>query len=202
MKQDEIIQTAVIYLMQKGVNTDELLIRRKEILEKFCTIRAKMLSDFMIKKISVSSRNYQTTYVDKVKYSDDGTTDYGYFSKYPTIMGETAWVGSVDGKCRFREYRTLSEYSSVVKSLVPKVSGYYPENDLLKVDNNEVDTLRYNALFSSPNDVATFNAEYDEFPIDDALVPQICQAMYEVYFSKISPVQPDTTNDSTQTPKQ
>jgi len=201
MKQDEIIQTAVIFLMQKGINTDELLIRRKEILDKFCTIRAKVLSDFTIRKINVSSRNYQTTYVDKVAYSDDGSSNYGYFRKYPTIMGETAWVGSVDGRCRFREYRTLSEYSSVIKSLVPAISGYYPENDLLKTDNAEVETLRYNALFSNPNEVSTFNQEYDEFPIDDALIPQICEAMYQVYFSKVNPIQPDVINDSTPTPK-
>jgi len=201
MKQDEIIQTAVIFLMQKGINTDELLIRRKEILDKFCTIRAKVLSDFTIRKINVSSRNYQTTYVDKVAYSDDGSNNYGYFRKYPTIMGETAWVGSVDGRCRFREYRTLSEYSSVIKSLVPAISGYYPENDLLKTDNAEVETLRYNALFSNPNEVSTFNQEYDEFPIDDALIPQICEAMYQVYFSKVNPIQPDVINDSTPTPK-
>jgi hypothetical protein len=201
MKQDEIIQTAVIFLMQKGINTDELLIRRKEILDKFCTIRAKVLSDFTIRKISVSSRNYQTTYVDKVAYSDDGSNNYGYFRKYPTIMGETSWVGSVDGRCRFREYRTLSEYSSVIKDLVPAISGYYPENDLLKTDNAEVETLRYNALFSSPNEVSTFNQEYDEFPIDDALIPQICEAMYQVYFSKVNPIQPDVINDSTPTPK-
>jgi len=201
MKQDEIIQTAVIFLMQKGINTDELLIRRKEILDKFCTIRAKVLSDFTIRKINVSSRNYQTTYVDKVAYSDDGSNNYGYFRKYPTIMGETSWVGSVDGRCRFREYRTLSEYSSVIKDLVPAISGYYPENDLLKTDNAEVETLRYNALFSSPNEVSTFNQEYDEFPIDDALIPQICEAMYQVYFSKVNPIQPDVINDSTPTPK-
>jgi len=201
MKQDEIIQTAVIFLMQKGINTDELLIRRKEILDKFCTIRAKILSDFTIRKINVSSRNYQTTYVDKVAYSDDGSNNYGYFRKYPTIMGETAWVGSVDGRCRFREYRTLSEYSSVIKDLVPAISGYYPENDLLKTDNAEVETLRYNALFSNPNEVSTFNQEYDEFPIDDALIPQICEAMYQVYFSKVNPIQPDVINDSTPTPK-
>jgi hypothetical protein len=116
-------------------------------------------------------------------------------------MGETAWVGSVDGRCRFREYRTLSEYSSVIKDLVPAISGYYPENDLLKTDNAEVETLRYNALFSSPNEVSTFNQEYDEFPIDDALIPQICEAMYQVYFSKVNPIQPDVINDSTPTPK-
>lgn len=201
MKQDEIIQTSVIYLLQKGINTDELLIRRKEILDKFNTIRAKVLSDFTIRKVNVSSRNYQTTYVDKLTYSDDGTNNYGYFSKYPTIMGELSWVGSVDGKSRFREYRTLSEYGSVIKSLVPPISGFYPEGDIVKTDNTEVQTLRYNALFSSPNDIATFNAEYDEYPIDDALIPQICEMMYQVYFAKISPIQPDVVNDSTQTPK-
>jgi hypothetical protein len=200
MKQDEIIQTAVIFLMQKGINTDELLVRRLEILDKFNSIRAKTLSDFTIRNVQVSSRNYQTAYFDKQAYND-GSEGYSYFPKYPTIMGRTAYVGSVNGQCRFREYQTISEYSSSLVSRVPKVIGYFPEENLMKVDDVSVEALRTNAVYSNPSDLPTFNAEFDEYPIDDALIPQICEGMYQVYFAKINPIQPDTVNDSTQTPK-
>jgi hypothetical protein len=202
MKQDEIIQTTIIYLMQKGINTDELLIRRLEILDKFNSIRSKILSDFIVKEYEISSRNYQTTFIDKSAYTDDGETNqYSYFNTYPTIMGRTAFVGSTDGKCRFREYLTISEYQSTIKSVVPKITGYYPESGKLKVDNPMVEVVRVNATFTNPYALETFNPDYDEYPVDDALIPQICEGMYQVYFAKIAPIQPDTINDNTQTPK-
>jgi hypothetical protein len=201
VKQDEIIQTAVIYLMQKGINTDELLIRRLEILDKFNSIRSKMLSDFIIKQYEISSRNYQTTFIDKTSYSDDGgTNEYSYFNTHSTIMGRTAFVGRIDGKC-YREYLTIAEQQSSIPSIVPKITGYYPESGKLKVDNPEIETIRVNATFTNPSALETFNPDYDQYPIDDALIPQICEMMYQVYFAKIAPIQPDTTNDNTQTPK-
>ena len=202
MKQDEIIQTAVIYLMQKGINTDELLIRRLELLDKFNSIRSKVLSDFIIKDYEISSRNYQTTFIDRTPYTDDGEANaYSYFETHPTIMGRTAFVGTTDGRCRFREYLTISEYQSTIKGIVPNVSGYYPESGRLKVDNSMVETIRVNATFTSPFALETFNPDYDQYPIDDALIPQICEMMYQVYFAKIAQVQPDTINDNTQTAK-
>jgi len=187
--------------MQKGINSDELLIRRLELLDKFNSIRSKVLSDFMVKEYEISSRNYQTTFIDKTPYTDDGwKNEYSYFEINPRVMGRTPFVGSVDGKCRFREYLTISEYQSTIKDLVPKVTGYYPEEGKLKVDNPALETIRVNAVFTNPYSLATFNPDYDSYPIDDALIPQLCEMMYQVYFAKIAPVQPDTVNDNTQTP--
>ena len=202
MKQDEIIQTAVIYLMQKGINTDELLIRRLELLDKFNSIRSKILSDFIVKQYEISSRNYQTTFIDKTTYTDDGVNNvYSYFNVHPTIMGVTSFVGSTDGRCRFREYLTISEYQSTIKNIVPSITGYYPEEGKLKVDNPFVETIRVNATYTNPSALETFNPDYDQYPVDDAMIPQICEMMYQVYFAKIAPIQPDTINDNTQTPR-
>jgi hypothetical protein len=53
----------------------------------------------------------------------------------------------------------------------------------------------------SPSEVATFNPDYDEYPIDDALIPQVMEMMYEMYFKKIDGRPIDTRSDSQDTPK-
>jgi hypothetical protein len=190
MKQDEIIQTAIIYIAQKGANTDELLIRRQEILVK---------GGFIAKNTNLSSRNYLISHVDRMEFTVNENSNY--FEVYPSVMGQYEWVGSADGICRFRENRTLSEYSSTIKSQVPSITRYYLEEAKLRVTDNIVETIRVQFVPVSPSEVLTFNPDYDEYPIDDALIPQVMEMMYEMYFKKIDGRPIDTKSDSQDTPK-
>ena len=197
MRVDEVIQTAIIYLQQKGVNTDEQVLRRLEILDKFNSIRAKFLSDMFIKGVKISNINYQTEYVDKAVYSDE-ENNASYFPVQDTVMGLYAFVGSTDAKTRWREYGTMMEYNSTIKNQIPSVRNYLKESGYIKLDDKAVLAARIDALFVNPFKNVCFNPEYDAYPIDEALIPQLCEALYEVYFKKIAQVKPDLTNNSNQ----
>ena len=200
MKQDEIIQTAIIYIAQKGANTDELLMRRQEILDKFDSCSALVKGGFIAKNTNLSSRNYLISHVDRMEFTVNENSNY--FEVYPSVMGQYEWVGSADGICRFRENRTLSEYSSTIKSQVPSITRYYLEEAKLRVTDNIVETIRVQFVPVSPSEVLTFNPDYDEYPIDDALIPQVMEMMFEMYFKKIDGRPIDTKSDSQDTPKE
>jgi hypothetical protein len=78
---------------------------------------------------------------------------------------------------------------------------YYKEGDYLKVDNDGVGTILTNYVPVNPMKVPTFNFEYDEYPIDDALVNTIFDIMFATYQSKTSGTPKDTISDSQDTTK-
>jgi hypothetical protein len=197
MRVDEVIQTTIIYLQQKGINTDEQLLRRLEILDKFNTIRAKFLSDMLIAGNKISAINYQTIFEDANGFSDENERLIA-FNCPQTVMGKIEFVGSTNGVVRFRQSDTLMEYQSTIKSQIPSITRYYRDLNQLLLDNRNVSTIRINALCVNPYSVSTFNPDYDQYPIDEALMPQLNEALFKVYFSKISQVKPDVKPDSTQ----
>jgi len=196
MRVDEIIQTTIIYLQQKGVNTDEQILRRMELLDKFNTVRAKFYSDMIIAGNSISNTNYSSTYITRNDYSDTiGGNSYDLPS---TIMGQVAYVGDVVAGNRFTEYLTIGEFQSSVKNQIPSETGYLRRGSNLLVDNTSVNDVMVEALCTNPYKLPTFNPDYDEYPVDEALIPQLNEALYQVYFSKIAQVKPDVKPDSTQ----
>jgi len=201
MKVREVIQTIIIYLEQKGVNSDEQVLRRLELLDKFNTVRAKFISDMMIKSekgvpTQISNQNYNTTFQDKQVFS--GRLKASYFDLLDTVMGRISYVGSADGVCRFNEFLTIGEFQSTVKNQIPDEIGYLRYNGMLAVDSQSVTEVMTTAVFVNPYKLPTFNPNYDQYPIDEALIPQLCEALYQTYFAKIAQIKPDVTPDSTQ----
>ena len=78
---------------------------------------------------------------------------------------------------------------------------YYKENNYLKVDNNGVGTILTNYIPVDPMQVPTFNFDYDEYPIDEALLNTIFDMMFATYQSKIANTPKDTKSDSQDTTK-
>jgi hypothetical protein len=78
---------------------------------------------------------------------------------------------------------------------------YYKEGEYLKVDNNGVPTILTNYIPVDPMKVPTFNFDYDEYPIDEALVNTIFDVMFATYQSKVQGKPKDTVSDSQDTTK-
>jgi hypothetical protein len=78
---------------------------------------------------------------------------------------------------------------------------YYKEGEYLKVDNNGVPTILTNYIPVDPMEVPTFNFDYDEYPIDSALVNTIFDVMFATYQSKTSGTPKDIKSDSQDTTK-
>lgn len=199
MKCDQIIDAIIVYIERNNIVTDETLLRRQQLLDLFCAARARVLSEFKIKGIMLTGKNYLKSVIDKTIFEQGGL--FNYFEVQPAVMNEYEYVGGTDGCSRYRENITISQYQNTINQQVPKVTMYYKEGDMLKVDNNQVETILTNYVPVNPMQVPTFNYELDEFPVDDAMLDTIFNEMFETYQKKAMESPKDTVSDSQDTVK-
>jgi len=199
MKADKIIDNIIQYIEQKGIVTDETLLRRVQLFDIFCASRAKVLSDFKIKGYEISGANYMKSVIDNEAFEQGGK--FNYFEVAPAVMNEYEYVGGIDGCSRFRENLTISQFQSTINQQVPPITLYYKEENHIKVDNNSVETVLMNYIPVNPMQVPTYNFEYDEFPMDEALMNTVLTVMFQDYQSKTSQTPKDTVSDSQDTTK-
>jgi hypothetical protein len=199
MKADKIIDTIIQYMERNNIVTDETLLRRVQLFDIFCASRAKVLSDFRIRRLEISGANYMKSVIDNEVYEQGGK--FNYFEVAPAVMNEYEYVGGIDGCSRFRENLTISQFQSTINCQVPSVVLYYKEENHLKIDNNSVETILTNYIPVNPMQVPTYNFEYDEFPMDEALMNTVLDTMFETYQSKTAQTPKDTVSDSQDTTK-
>lgn len=195
----QIIDAAIQYVETNNIVTDETMLRRAQILRLFNASKAKVLSDFSLKGYEMTGSNYLKSVIDKAVYEQGGK--YNHFEVAPAVMNEYEYVGGVDGCSRFRENLTISQFQNTINCQVPKVTMYYKEGEYLKVDNNGVPTILTNYIPVDPMKVPTFNFDYDEYPIDEALINTIFDVMFATYQSKVQGKPKDTVSDSQDTTK-
>jgi hypothetical protein len=199
MKSDQIIDAIIVYIERNNIVTDETFFRRQQLLDLFCAARARVLSQFMIQRVGITGKNYLKSVVDKTNYELGGT--FNYFEVESAVMNEYEYVGGTDGCSRYRENLTISQYQNTINQQVPKITMYYKEASMLKVDNNQVETILLNYIPVNPVQVPTFNYELDEFPVDDAMLDIVFNEMFETYQKKVIEAPKDTVSDSQDTIK-
>ena len=199
MKSDQIIDAIIVYIERNNIVTDETFFRRQQLLDLFCAARARVLSQFMIQRVGITGKNYLKSVVDKTNYELGGT--FNYFEVESAVMNEYEYVGGTDGCSRYRENLTISQYQNTINQQVPKITMYYKEASMLKVDNNQVETILVNYIPVNPVNVPTFNYELDEFPVDDAMLDIVFNEMFETYQKKVIEAPKDTVSDSQDTIK-
>lgn len=199
MKSDQIIDAIIVYIERNNIVTDETFFRRQQLLDLFCAARARVLSQFMIQRVGITGKNYLKSVIDKTVYEQGGT--FNYFEVESAVMNEYEYVGGTDGCSRYRENLTISQYQNTINQQVPKITMYYKEASMLKVDNNQVETILLNYIPVNPIQVPTFNYELDEFPVDDAMLDIVFNEMFETYQKKVIETPKDTVSDSQDTIK-
>jgi len=199
MKCDQIIDAIIVYMERNNIVTDETLLRRQQLIDLFCAARARVLSEFKIKGYPITGKNYLKSVIDKTIFEQGGA--FNYFDVKPAVMNEYEYVGGTDGCSRYRENLTISQYQNTINQQVPKITMYYKEGDMLKVDNNQIETILTNYIPVNPVQVPTFNYELDEFSVDDALLDTVFNEMFETYQKKVADVPKDTVSDSQDTIK-
>lgn len=199
MKADQIIDTIIRYVEQKGIVTDESFLRRAQLLDLFGISKSKVLSDFLIRGVEVTGKNYLKAVIDKSTYDLGG--QFSYFKVAPAVMNCYEYVGSEDGCNRFRENLTISQFQNTVNLQVPSITLYYFEQGMVKVNNPIIGTILLNYIPTDPMLEPTWNYEIDEYPVDDALIGIICDDMFKTYQSKTLGAPIDTVTDSKESNK-
>ena len=199
MKADKIIDNIIQYMEQKSIVTDETLLRRVQLFDIFCATRAKVLSDFKIKGYPISGANNMQMVIDSDTFNQGG--QYSYFSTPKAVFNDYKYVGGQDGCSRFRECEDLASEQSSLNDQVPPITLYRKSVHYLEVKNNSVETILAEYIVENPMTAPTYNFEYDEFPMDEALINTVMVAMFQDYQSKTSQTPKDTVNDSQDTVK-
>lgn len=199
MKADQIIDTIIRYVEQKGIVTDETFLRRRQLLVLFGNSRAKVIYEMIRAGEEVSDNNYITSVLTNIEYNTTG--NFSYFNIPNSVNGDYSFIGSEDGCNRFRECSTIAEFQSTLHCQVPYIARYYLENEYLKINQKAVKRVRVNYIPSNPLQVTTWNYELDEYPVDESLIDVICQEMFAAYQSKTSQTPLDVVEDGKETIK-
>jgi len=200
MKADQIIDTIIRYVERKGIVTDESFLRRGQLFALFNTVKSRVQSNLIISGVEMTGKNYLETTIDKSIF-ESTSTKFGYFEAPPAVMNGYEYVGGTDGCSRFRENITLSDYTNTCSLQVPAVTEYLYTNEYLKINKTTVPTILVNFIPVDPSKLATWNFEFDEYPIDEALIDSVCDEMFNAYQSKTAQAPLDTISDSKETTK-
>jgi hypothetical protein len=193
---DKLIDITISYIMGRGINTDETLIKRIAIFDMINTASAMIKKSIIEKGGILGDNNKMVVYQEKDEVSESG---FNYFY-LPKSLGSTyEYIGN--DKCRFREYFTISAYNSTIKCQIPSITGYYRQGNVIKVDNTFVETIKAVFIPIDPMTVSTYNFIYDAYPLDEELIPAMLQMLYTTYFQVSEQKPNDTKSDSQPTPK-
>jgi hypothetical protein len=193
---DKLIDITISYIMGRGINTDETLIKRIAIFDMINTASAMIKKAIIEKGGILGDNNKMVVYQEKDDVSESG---FNYFY-LPKSLGSTyEYIGN--DKCRFREYFTISAYNSTIKCQIPSITGYYRQGNVIKVDNTFVETIKAVFIPIDPMAVSTYNFIYDAYPLDEELIPAMLQMLYTTYFQVSEQKPNDTKSDSQPTPK-
>jgi len=193
---DKLIDITISYIMGRGINTDETLIKRIAIFDMINTASAMIKKAIIEKGGILGDNNKMVVYQEKDEVSESG---FNYFY-LPKSLGSTyEYIGN--DKCRFREYFTISAYNSTIKCQIPSITGYYRQGNVIKVDNTFVETIKAVFIPIDPMTVSTYNFIYDAYPLDEELIPAMLQMLYTTYFQVSEQKPNDTKSDSQPTPK-
>lgn len=193
---DKLIDITISYIMGRGVNTDETLIKRMAIFDMINTASAMIKKKIIEKGGILGDNNKMVVYQDAEEITEAG---FKYFY-LPKSLGSTyEYIGN--DKCRFREYFTISAFSSTIKCQIPSITGYYKQGNVIKVDNTFVESIKAVFIPVDPLTVSTYNFIYDPYPLDEELFPAMLQMLYTTYFQVEEQKPSDTKSDSQPTPK-
>lgn len=197
----QIIDAAIQYVEANNIVTDETMLRRAQLLRLFNASKSKVLSDFIVQGLEgeITGSNYLDSVIYKTAYNEGGM--YNYFEVAPAIMNGYNYVGSVDGCLRYREMMTKAQEQNTINDQVPSITRYRKGDQYLMVKNSSVDEILASYIPVDPMKVPTFNFDYDQYPVDEALINKIFDAMFATYQSKVQGKPKDTISDSQDTVK-
>jgi len=197
----QIIDAVIQYVEANNIVTDETMLRRAQLLRLFNASRAKVLSDFIAQGLEaeITGSNYLDSYIYKSAYEQGG--QYNYFEVAPAVMNGYNYVGGIDGCSRFREMATKAQEQNTINCQVPNITLYRKGNEYLMVKNNGVNEILASYIPVDPMKVPTFNFDYDQYPVDEALLNKIFDEMFATYQSKVQGKPKDTISDSQDTTK-
>lgn len=200
MRGDQIIDTIIRYVERKGIVTDESFLRRGQLFDLFNQVKADVLSQFMVQGVQITGGNYWEAIIDRAEY-EQSSTKFTYFDVPKVVMNSYEYVGGTDGCSQFRENLTRSDYRNTVSQQVPRQTEYMKINNHLQVDNSTLPAIMVNAIPVNPLDWDNYNFEFDEYPIDEALINVVCDKMFASYQSKGVQAPVDTLSDSKESTK-
>ena len=197
----EILEAGIQYIEANNIVTDETMLRRAQFLSAFNASKSKVLSDFIAQGLEaeITGSNYLDSYLYKVVYEQGGK--YNYFEVAPAVMNGYNYVGGIDGCSRFREMATKAQEQSTLNDQVPSITTYRKGDQYLMVKNNGVNEILASYIPVDPMKVPTFNFDYDQYPVDEALLNSIFNEMFATYQSKVQGKPKDTVSDSQDTTK-
>lgn len=89
------------------------------------------------------------------------------------------YIGSIDGSCNFRRVKSRADLSMFNQNKIMNVNSgrfqaalYDGSNQIIEVyGNSMLKELLVEAVFAQPLSIPTFNKDFDQYPLNDDLIP-------------------------------
>lgn len=192
-------EVLIRYLQEQGIVTDENKIWDLEVIDQLNGGKLMVWANELASGRKLSRVNYLRFTVDY----DERIQQSSSFKRYSvpaTLGGNVSWLGTNDFVCRFTEARSLADITSGFANMIPPKTRYLREAEYVDVYNmNIASEIGVEALVVNPLLCPSFNADLDDYPFDESLKGQLCQAIYKTYYSFANTKKLDVTNDNTTT---
>lgn len=88
------------------------------------------------------------------------------------------YVGSTQGNCQYRKMANRADLANsngnrYTRIREDQVKFIYSDGFIECYGNTELRDLRVDGIFLNPTEVPTYNKQYDEYPLDEALILQL-----------------------------
>jgi hypothetical protein len=116
------------------------------------------------------------------------------------------YIGTIDCSQEFRRIRTRSMLSTINRHQVMSVkTGIYTgvlydgSAQVLEVyGNDDIEEMLVEGIFIDPNQIPTYNPKFDQYPLNDDLIPMVEDMILKSQTALEAGTTPDYTNQETQ----
>ena len=179
-------------LTDGGIINDESRFFEPYLQSVLNSYRAYFIKDMYLKTGEIVPNCYQTHYADRIVGLDDKCNS---FYQIPTVLqigsnlfgvgasgGLDVDTGSESNEL-FRIAQTKGIYANnqqhrITKNRSTKLNALYiPSRSMMQVDNPDLSSIFVNAVFTNPFKCNQYNLESDDYPLDDATIDMILDAL-------------------------
>lgn len=197
----EIREQIIRYALAKGIVTDESSLNYEAIDTDIVSGYNSIGSDIIKRRGKLSSQWYLSTKVEYDKSIQPEPNKYTLYEVPNAINGIYAYFRGADGETGGRIVQSEAEYYSGITKHIPNSVRGFVSNGVMKVNTAMSRNIVLTAAFTDPRQLLDWNAEYDNFPMDNDSVLKLVDLLGVVLYKYVIETPLDTKTDSAESLK-
>lgn len=194
----DIREKAIRWGLSQGIITDESQVNFDAIDSDCYAMRASILLELQNSFAYTSVNNTITTSVPYDADIQESPKEYRDFVVPRALNGKYPYVGSSCVSQNIRITDSFAAQASTIKEQIPSAirAFFMPNQNRLRVYSNMVKDITLNFIPLDPREAKDYNVDYDDFPLEDGLIPILISRLQESFYKYVLQVPIDVKPDS------